>query len=337
MIINPHYTYLKQAPAEASYVSFSSDGFFSIQLNGNWEGTLYYSRDKVTWGTVTSHGTTIAAVEADNKYELFFRGLNNTVITAGNSWVCTSSEDINVSGNILTLLNYLDPASAQMGNSCFEGMFRNWTTLISTPTLPSMSLSSYCYRQMFSGCTSLMTAPALPATTLATGCYQEMFSGCISLRTTPTLNAMTLVSTCYQGMFSNCTTLPVAPALPATTLASNCYENMFAGCSSLTTATTLPATIVVDSCYSNMFLNCISLTTIPLLRADTLAMMCYGSMFAGCSLVKISETQVGEYVNAYPIGTDTAYGTFLMFMNTGGTFTGTPNGGTTYYTSNTVV
>ena len=312
MIINPYYLYLKKTtPSETPYVSFSSDGFFSIRLNGSWEGTLEFSRDKETWSAIAPNST-VAAVEEDNKYELYFRGLGNTVLTgSGNSWVYTGNDDIEVEGNILMLLNYLDTSSIQMGNYCFSGLFRNWSTMTKAPTLPSTTLSNYCYENMFAGCTSLTEAPALPATTLA--------------------------NACYWSMFSDCSSLLAAPTLAATTLTNNCYENMFAGCLSLTTATTLPATTLANACYRGMFSNCTSLTTAPLLRADTLAMMCYGSMFAGCSLVKISETQVGEYVNAYPIGTDTAYGTFYMFMNTGGTFTGTPNGGTTYYTSNTVV
>lgn len=314
MIINPHYLYLKKTtPSETPYVSFSSDGFFSIQLNGSWNGTLEFSRDKETWSSIAPNST-VAAVEEDNKYELFFRGLGNTVLTgSGNSWVYTGNDDIEVEGNILMLLNYLDTSLVQMGNYCFSGLFRNWSTMTTAPTLPSTTLSNYCYQEMFAGCASLTEAPALPA--------------------------MILANACYQGMFSNCSSLLIAPTLAATTLTNNCYENMFAGCSSLTTATTLPATIATDSCYSNMFLNCRSLTTIPQVRAANLVNMCYASMFSGCSLVKISATQEGEYVNAYPIGVDGTYtfGTFYMFADTGGTFTGTPNGGTTYYTSNTVV
>ena len=71
---------------------------------------------------------------------------------------------------------------------------------------------------------------------------------------------------------------------------------------------------------------------------------CYESMFEGCSLIKLSTTQTGEYQTAYTIpksGTGTTANGALqnMFVNTGGTFTGTPSINTTYYlsTSNTVV
>ena len=66
-------------------------------------------------------------------------------------------------------------------------------------------------------------------------------------------------------------------------------------------------------------------------------------MFKDCSLVKISETQTGEYQTAYRIpaeGAGTTSGVMQfgnMLQNTGGTFTSEPHINTTYYTSNTIV
>ena len=178
------------------------------------------------------------------------------------------------------------------------------------------TLADYCYGYMFSGCTALTTAPELPATTLAIGCYSYMFYGCTALTTAPELPATTLARECYLGMFSGCTALTTAPELPATTLANHCYKYMFQGCTSLTTAPALPATTLGDYCYNNMF--------------------------AGCTKIKLSTTQTGEYQTAYRIptsgtGTTADYALSAMFKNTGGTFTGTPEINTTYYTSNTVV
>ena len=178
------------------------------------------------------------------------------------------------------------------------------------------TMASYCYMGMFYGCTSLTTAPKLPATTLANYCYDEMFCGCTALTTTPELPATTLANNCYLSMFYGCTALTTAPALPATTLASNCYDSMFYDCTSLTTAPELPATTLAESCYAWMFF--------------------------GCTKIKLSTTQTGEYQTAYRIptsGTGTTASNALtsMFVNTGGTFKGTPEINTTYYTSNTVV
>ena len=180
------------------------------------------------------------------------------------------------------------------------------------------TLADYCYNNMFYGCTALTTAPALPATTLAVGCYGYMFSGCTALTTAPELPATTLAGYCYQFMFRNCTSLTTAPELPATTLAEGCYDSMFNRCTALTTAPALPAT--------------------------TLANYCYRYMFRGCNLIKLSNTQTGEYQTAYIIpksgtGTNATNSLLDMFRSTGGTFTGTPSINMTYYlsTSNTVV
>ena len=152
----------------------------------------------------------------------------------------------------------------------------------------------------------------------------------------------TMTDQCYESMFNGCTSLTAAPALPATTLANSCYYGMFYGCTSLTSAPELPATTLASACYSMMFRGCTSLTAAPALPATTLAERCYYGMFNGCTNIKLSTTQTGEYQTAYRIptsGTGTTATDALtnMFRNTGGTFEGTPEINTIYYTSNTVV
>lgn len=176
--------------------------------------------------------------------------------------------------------------------------------------------------------------------TMGQYCYAYMFNGCASLTTPPALPATTLGYRCYQSMFKDCTSLISAPELPATTLEFCCYNSMFLGCTSLTTVPELPATTLNTDCYGHMFKNCTSLTTIPALPAITLSAGCYDFMFAGCTNIKLSTTQTGEYQTPYRIpisGTGTGGSFLLMFAKTGGTFTGTPEINTTYYTSNTVV
>ena len=121
-----------------------------------------------------------------------------------------------------------------------------------------------------------------------------------------------------------------------------CYDGMFYGCTSLTTAPELPATTLAVSCYNGMFYGCTSLTTAPELPATTLADYCYYYMFNGCTKIKLSTTKTGEYQTEYRIpksgaGTNATNALDAMFLDTGGTFTGTPEINTTYYTSNTVV
>jgi len=117
---------------------------------------------------------------------------------------------------------------------------------------------------------------------------------------------------------------------------------VFYGCKSLTTAPELPATTLANNCYNSMFYGCTSLTTAPELPATTLANYCYNRMFYGCTSLKISKTLTGIYDTAYRIpktGTGIIASGSLsnMFGQTGGTFVGTPQVNTTYYTENTPV
>ena len=178
------------------------------------------------------------------------------------------------------------------------------------------TIGNYCFAYIFYNVFSLISVDDgfLPAITLTNSCYYGMFYGCIGLTTSPVLPATTLQSSCYQSMFYGCTNLTTAPALPATTLAANCYRDMFRSCTSLTVAPVLPAT--------------------------TLANYCYQSMFYGCTKIKLSTTLTGIYDTAYRIPTTgtgiTATDALAsMFTATGGTFIGTPEINTTYYTENT--
>ena len=158
---------------------------------------------------------------------------------------------INASGDVTSLLNNIG-GDVPMPTEGYFGMcnlFRDCTSLVEAPSLPSTNLSEYCYNDMFKGCTSLTKTPELPATTLAEYCYSYMFNGCTSLTTAPELPATTLAKSCYFSMFLNCINLITISELPATTMAESCYSGMFGNCTSLTTAPELPATTLVDRCY----------------------------------------------------------------------------------------
>lgn len=144
-------------------------------------------------------------------------------------------------------------------------------------------------------------------------------------------NPPTSISTehCYYAMFNSCSNLASAPELPATTLAAYCYSSMFAYCTSLTIAPELPAATLSDGCYDSMFSACSNLTSAPELLATTLATYCYSSMFSNCTKLKVNTTS-GNKIFTCP-STIPTWAVTNMFAGTGGTFTGTPTAGTTYY------
>ncbi len=323
-----------------TYITFSSTTAFTLKTyneSKNWDGTLYYSTDLITWNEWDA-----TAISSSADFKLYLRGINNSVITGDNVdhyWVLTGNNGIACTGNIENLLDYNTVRAGShptMANFCYGGMFKDCTHLSTAPSLPATTLSTSCYGEMFAGCTSLSSAPNLPATTLAEGCYCAMFGGCTSLSTAPDLPATTLADGCYSAMFKNCALLTTAPALPATALTDNCYQDMFKGCASLTSAPELPATTLRQYCYNTMFDGCTSLSTPPALPATTLADGCYKEMFNGCIALKVSATRTNGYYIEWRIPSSGTANTANdwdtdMLKNTGGAFTGNPTINTTYY------
>ena len=195
------------------------------------------------------NGTTAISSTSDFPYVLYLRGNNTDVggtVTDPVDGLILSAPAA-CSGNIMTLLNYSNPATVITSKQAFAYLFNGCSNLTSAPDLPATALTERCYSNMFEDCRSLINAPALPAKTLATACYMEMFSGCISLISAPELPATTLAPSCYRNMFTSCYSLTSAPSeLPAKTLAFACYMDMFVLCTNLTSAPSLPATTLAD-------------------------------------------------------------------------------------------
>ena len=364
--INPKYLPMPFKPKGKSYLTFSSPNKFTLSARNRWDGILEYFASDETW-TTWSGKKLLSAAANNGEYVIYLRGIGNSVITGEiGKWELFGT-DIKCIGNIENLLDYATVESGNhpiMNERCYNNMFWDCTSLTQAPELPATTLANMCYQGMFHGCTSLTQAPALPATTLVKSCYYQMFYNCTSLTQAPELPATTLANMCYQGMFYNCTSLTQAPELPATTLADMCYDGMFYNCTSLTQAPELPATTLADYCYYAMFINCTSLTQAPELPATTLAIFCYREMFHGCTSLtqapelpattladrcyqemfanctslKLSSTKTDKYIQEYRIpssGNGVIADNALkdMFLDIGGTFTGTPQINKTYYLS----
>ena len=148
---------------------------------------------------------------------------------------------------------------------------------------------------------------------------------------------------CFFDLFNGCTALVEGPDILLTSLPIAALGQMFKGCTALKKASVITATSIGQNSLRSLYYGCTSLNSMSALHVTQFngANSCNG-MYTGCSLIKISETQTGEYQTPYRIpteGTATAEATTFtnMFANTGGTFTGTPAANTTYYTSNRVI
>lgn len=221
--------YASQFPTEQNYLTFSSDAPFSIKFNQiSWDGVLEYSVDTQNWYTWD------ASEIYSSGNVLYLRGSGNSYITgepaitdqAGYAMQITATGDVECSGNIMSLLDHVNPDNAVMGYAAFASLFVNQGKLITSPELPATVLAGYCYFHMLRG-TGIEVAPELPAMTLAENCYRAMFFNCIALTSAPDLPATVLAIYCYNFMFQDCIALISAPELPATTLAEGCYDLMF--------------------------------------------------------------------------------------------------------------
>lgn len=304
--------YASQFPTKQNYLTFSSDAPFSIKFNQqSWDGVLEYSLDAENWYLL------LAAREINSvDNTLYLRGSGNSYITgepavndqAGYAMQITATGDVECYGNIMSLLDHVNPDNVVMGYAAFASLFFEQDKLITSPELPATELAAYCYAHMLRGA-GIEAAPKLPATVLAPYCYRAMFYSCINLTAAPELPATVLVQECYSFMFRGAG-IEAAPELPATTLAAACYNNMFYLCVNIKVAPELPATV--------------------------LAGICYYSMFRGTNIA-ISETQTGIYQtpwripSAGTIESEQVDWNALMLANTSGTFRGDPAINTTYY------
>ena len=316
-----------------SYIQYSLDGGSTwTTLSANTQTPTVTTGNKILWkGTLTPTGSGIGTFNSTGRFDVEGNSMSllygdnfvgQTVLT-GTDY--TFYHLFNNNNNLINANNLRLPATT-LTDYCYEGMFKDCTSLTTAPDLPATTLNSWCYYGMFNGCsslpnapvlpattmkyhcyagmfggcTSLVTAPSLPATTLSENCYWGMFNGCTSLINTPVLSANTLAAECYRSMFEGCTSLVTAPSLPATTLAGGCYIRMFWSCTSLVTAPSLPATTLADNCYSNMFNGCTSLTTAPALPANKMEYGCYQQMFEGCtSLVNVPNILPATTLDTY--------------------------------------
>lgn len=290
------------------FITFSSATNFTVSVyQANWNNTVEYSTDGETW--TEWFGEEVSSVAG----KVMFRGVGNTYFK---SRFVLNGSAIHCDGNVEALIDHETVEAGQhpvLGDHAFSQMFGSCSALVSAPSIPCPTMTAYCCSGMFSGCTSLVTPPGLPSIDLDLSCYSMMFSGCTALET--------------------------APDLPATTIYKLCYHAMFEGCTSLIKPPKISATVVTEQSCEAMFYNCTSLNTLPELPALTLQPRCYGAMFYNCSSIKLSTTQDSTYQYPYRIpttgiGTDTSgTGRPSMFQGTGGTFTGTPQLNTTYYTN----
>ena len=103
----------------------------------------------------------------DKEYSITFGGAHGDLRLRATSEIGTSTDDGNYkisfenetpvacTGDIRTLVDWENYATANTENAKFYQLFRGCTQLVSAPELPATTLAESCYQHMFRNCTSL--------------------------------------------------------------------------------------------------------------------------------------------------------------------------------------
>jgi hypothetical protein len=191
--------------SSASSFSYSTD-------NGStWSSFSLSSGQTQTIATINSGDTILMygdnpTLGSNYNYGHYFRGSADYEVSGEISSLVNGSDvtDTDLSGKSpytfaqlfsgdthLVSAENLKISSTALPQNCFNGTFRDCTSLTATPTtLPSTVLGNSCYSSMFEGCTSLSKVPSEISFTSAGGVdvFQRMF--CMS-RTSKITAAMT--------------------------------------------------------------------------------------------------------------------------------------------------
>lgn len=178
-------THIEKAIKGLLFTAESANSTISLDAVGTPPSLdLEYSTDGGTTFSPYIVGTTVTLANVGDTV-MFKAGDNgNTSLAtdASNYHKFTMTGSISIEDDISWLLNKnAVPATTQLPDYAFYGLFNGCSALQNAPELPWITLGEGCYGEMFKGCNSLTDAPALPATTLATGCYNELFYGCSAL------------------------------------------------------------------------------------------------------------------------------------------------------------
>ena len=168
------------------YVTFSANAAqtFKLENNGYFPSNIEYSVGTGDWKPLVENEPIPFGGDKGNLQLRATENLNGTASDDESNFsqiIFRNSTKVACTGDIRTLLDYIDFKNVTTRNALFCFLFEGCTVLTSAPDLPATQLANKCYYFMFYSCTSLTKAPELPAETLPYNCYVGMFYGCTDL------------------------------------------------------------------------------------------------------------------------------------------------------------
>ena len=212
------------------YLCFMGYTYMNIKLKqlkyygNNEDVNLEYSLDKVKWNTMDYN----TEISVRNFQPVYFRGINENGINTIDKVLNFSVEgdDFDVSGDIMTLINYKSIPNTVPNDYCFYRMFYGNYNMRRGPKLSATNLSAYCYRELFAS-TGIVELPELPAKYLDYGSYQLMCENCSSLEYVGDINVISLENSSLDEMFRECPKLTKAPKITSQYYGEGCLGQLY--------------------------------------------------------------------------------------------------------------
>lgn len=213
----------------SAYVLIESptDNNILLQLDGLSSescAAIQYSFDGISWN---AQDTLASAKGSDTFFstehnKLYLRGVSPEGFNRGSiKLYSTGPDNLKISGNIMSLLDYTKLERGEMPTlpaEAFFHLFANSPGLgdASELILPAATVPANAYQGMFYYCQNLVKPPALPATEAGDSAYANMFADCTSLQYLPwigmtkyTADSGSTDSACWD-MFSFCSNIKIS-------------------------------------------------------------------------------------------------------------------------------
>lgn len=213
-----------------SVLFYSLDEFTlnTANLSKNWDGTVYYSYDHITWNEW--NGSPLRAANG----KLFLRGINNTRmngIMAGDYTFRLNGTNIMAYGNIENIFDYVKVANNQpipFYHNAMTNLFNGQIALVRAPdfgTSPLVrqpddtSINGMCEGIYYGS--GIIDCPKIPTPAVDVKTFRSAFAYCSRLRSLPELLPLAIENSSYEYMFDSC------PNIKMSTTRTGIYQNEY--------------------------------------------------------------------------------------------------------------
>ena len=200
----PDYFYVQDVSGQANniYIKKSDAAAPSV--------TVEYSTDGATWSTLGITDTTAISTSIAANGKLYLKATANAWGNSSKGNVMSFDGDVNVGGNIMSLLNGDNFENTNLTNNyAFPRLFEYTSNLHTGKVIDASNLelpdncTSLCYYAMFNNQNKLTAAPVMRASVLAwTSCY-HMYADCSQLDTIVSYMTDISATNCLQGWLTN--------------------------------------------------------------------------------------------------------------------------------------